>query len=83
MLLKAKLDIMNFKMLFTILGMGVFFILGIKILLDFLYVRGVLVMVCSGILSLLLFQKITIGAWVQVAIVIAVAVTIITEIAKI
>jgi hypothetical protein len=81
---------MNFNRLFTIsykaiciLGMGVFFILGIKILLDFLYVRGVLVMVCSGILSLLLFQKITIGAWVQVAIVIAVAVTIITEIAKI
>jgi hypothetical protein len=62
---------------------AVLFLLGSKILLDFLYVKGALVMVCSGILILLLFQKVSLMAWVQTIIVIAVAVRIISQVAKI
>jgi membrane protein implicated in regulation of membrane protease activity len=61
-----------------------FFIIGLKILFDdLLLVKGMLSMVCSAILALMLLQKPSLRTWLQIVVVIAIAVMIVGELKKI
>jgi hypothetical protein len=57
--------------------------LGVKIIFDNLFVKGMLALVSSGIFCLLLLQKPSFKSWLQMIVVIVIAVLIIGELKKI
>ena len=78
----AKINLIAYKTI-CIICCAVFFIIGLKILTDGLYVKGMLSLISSTIFSLIMFQKPAFRTWLQVIIVIIIAVMIIGELAKI
>jgi len=78
----AKINLIAYKTV-CITCCAAFFIIGLKILLDNLYVKGMLSLISSAIFSLLMFQRPAIRTWLQIIAVIIVAVMIIGELERI
>jgi hypothetical protein len=62
---------------------GVLFILGIKIIFDNLFVKGMLALVCAAIFGLMLLQKPSVRTWLQVIVVMVIAIMIIGQLERI
>ncbi|HEY8783104.1 MAG TPA: hypothetical protein VIM16_15875 [Mucilaginibacter sp.] len=78
----TRINIIAHKTICIICFVALFFI-GVKILSDNLYVKGVFSMTCSGIFILLLLQKPSLRTWLQIVAVIVIAVMIIGELERI
>jgi len=78
----SKINLIAYKTV-CIICCAAFFIIGLKILSDNLYIKGMLSLICSAIFSLIMFQKPAMRTWLQVIAVIVIAVMIIGELEKI
>ncbi|MDR3695291.1 hypothetical protein [Mucilaginibacter sp.] len=78
----TKINLIAYKTV-CIIFCGAFFVIGLKILSDNLYVKGMVFLLSSAIFSLMMFQKPALRTWAQVIALTIVAVMIIGELEKI
>ncbi|BAU52731.1 hypothetical protein [Mucilaginibacter gotjawali] len=78
----AKINLIAYKAV-CIICCAAFLFIGLKILSDNLYVKGMVSLICAAIFSLIMFQKPALRTWLQVIAVIITGVMIIGELARI
>lgn len=63
-----KINAAAYKCVCFFFGAGLFLI-GVKLLLDLLFVKGMLTLVCAGLLILLYMANVTFARWLQVIVI--------------